>query len=166
MNDRVFIGIDTGPQKSAKVAIKGDKVLYGYEVENHPLMNDLMSDYSESVLAIEKFQGRGTICTQDCYDSDWWCGVFVASWRGDSSPVLIYRSEVKSYLCGTTAANDSNVRQAIIDRYPRTGGGKTPQVGTKEQPGPLYGISNHMWAALGVALTAQAGEYGRCWLKI
>ena len=52
--------------------------------------------------------------------------------------------------------SDPNVRQAIIDLFPPTGGGKCAQIGTKGQPGPLYGVSSHAWPALGVALTAQA----------
>lgn len=30
---------------------------------------------------------------------------------------------------------------------------KTIQVGTMKQPGPLYGMSSHVWSALAVALT-------------
>ena len=44
--------------------------------------------------------------------------------------------------------------QALLDLFPRTGGGATPQIGTKGKPGPLYGVSSHAWAALGVAVTA------------
>ena len=57
------------------------------------------------------------------------------------------------HLCNSVRAKDSNVRQALLDRFPATGGGKTPQIGTKSKPGPLYGFSKDMWAALGVALT-------------
>jgi hypothetical protein len=40
-------------------------------------------------------------------------------------------------------AKDANIRQALID--------KLGAVGTKKAPGPLYGISGHLWAALAVA---------------
>ena len=63
------------------------------------------------------------------------------------------------YLCNSMRAKDSNIRQAILDRYPTTGGGKCPQVGTKKEPGPLYGVSKDVWAAIGVGLTYQAGKY-------
>ena len=58
------------------------------------------------------------------------------------------------HLCKNNRAKDGNVRQAILDRYPATGGGKNPQVGTKKAPGPLYGVSGHAWQALAVAITA------------
>jgi hypothetical protein len=65
---------------------------------------------------------------------------------------------VKLHLCGTNKAKDANVRQALLDMFPRTGGGAVPQVGTKKEPGPLYGISTHAWPALGVAITALGRE--------
>lgn len=68
-------------------------------------------------------------------------------------PVLVYRRDVKHHLCNSAKAKDANVRQAIIDKFPATGGGKIPQVGTKASPGPLFGVSGDIWAALGVALT-------------
>ena len=64
----------------------------------------------------------------------------------------IYRMDVKMYLCNNTRAKDGNIRQAIIDRYPANGGGKTPQIGTKKHPGPLYGVSKDVWSALAVAI--------------
>jgi len=67
---------------------------------------------------------------------------------------MVFRSEVKNFLCHSAQAKDSNIRQAILDSFPATGGGTTPQVGTKKQPGPLFGVSSHSWSALAVALFA------------
>ena len=58
---------------------------------------------------------------------------------------LVRRNAVKLALCGTPRAKDPNIRQAIIDRF--------GTVGTKKNPGPLYGISSHKWSALAVAIT-------------
>lgn len=65
--------------------------------------------------------------------------------------VLVPRATAAAHL---GAKGDAAVRRAIIDRFPATGGGKTPQIGTKDQPGPLYGVSGDMWAALAVGLWA------------
>lgn len=66
---------------------------------------------------------------------------------------LVYRKEVKICMCGSLKAKDSNVRQAVLDCFPRTGGGATPEVGTKKQQGPLYGVKSHIWPALALAIT-------------
>ncbi len=65
---------------------------------------------------------------------------------------LLKRFDVKLHLCGNARAKDTNIRQALIDRF---GGieGKSKAVGTKKAPGPLYGCKSHMWAALAVAVT-------------
>jgi hypothetical protein len=58
----------------------------------------------------------------------------------------ITRAEVKRLICGRTAANDSNVRAAIIDRF---GGPYATKKG-----GPLYKVSKDAWAAIAVGLAA------------
>jgi hypothetical protein len=59
---------------------------------------------------------------------------------------LIFRKDIKLFLCGTMRAKDANIRQALIDKI-------GPQ-GTKKTPGPTYGIKSHTWAALAVAVFA------------
>ena len=106
-------------------------------------------------LAIEMIASYGMPVGREVFETCVWIGRFIQAWGGKAE--LVYRKDVKMHLCGTAKAKDGNVRQAILDLYPRTGGGATPQVGTKGQPGPLYGVSTHAWAALGVALTARHG---------
>lgn len=65
----------------------------------------------------------------------------------------ITRRSVKLLLCGSMRAKDPNVRQAILDRYGAT---KAEAIGTKRAPGPLYGVSGDVWAAIGVGLVAIA----------
>lgn len=64
----------------------------------------------------------------------------------------VYRHDVKMHLLGRSNGNDSQIRQAIMSLFPATGGGKNPVVGIKSNPGPLFGVSKDVWAALGVAL--------------
>ena len=98
------------------------------------------------------------------FDTCRWVGRFQDRFESKSDILshLVYRKAqnkedgiegVCMHICKNNRAKDSNVRQAIIDRYPATGGGKTPQIGTKAQPGPLYGVSADVWAALAVAIT-------------
>ena len=64
----------------------------------------------------------------------------------------ISRKEVKARIGLQTSAKMPQVNEVVRLTYPRSGGGKKPQVGTKGKPGPLYGVKDHAWAALGVGL--------------
>lgn len=68
-----------------------------------------------------------------------------------NTPVkLIYRKDIKLFVCGTPKAKDANIRQSLIDSI--------GSVGTKGSPGPLHGVKSHAWAALAVAVTAANDE--------
>ena len=76
-----------------------------------------------------------------------WSGRFAQAWHQPEEVCWVKRSAVKTTLCGSARAKDSNVRMALIDRLGAPG--------TKKQPGPTYGVRAHGWAALAVAVVAQ-----------
>lgn len=152
-----ILAIDPGPEKSGWCMYHGEKVLQSGVYDNGTILLWLRSDTQMAdTLAIEMIASYGMAVGREVFETCVWIGRFKQAWRHPEDVRLIYRREVKLYLCGNTQAKDSNIRQALLDRYPRTGGGATPQVGTKAKPGPLYGVSSHAWAALGVAVTALA----------
>ena len=55
------------------------------------------------------------------------------------------RKDEKINLCGNMKAKDSNIRQALIDRF--------GVVGTKKNPGWFYGVSKDVWQAIAVGVT-------------
>lgn len=119
--------------------------------------------WSASEMAVEMVASYGMAVGREVFETCVWIGRFVERWRihhGGLPHALVYRREVKAHLCHDSRAKDANIRQAILDLYPRTGGGKIPQIGTKGQPGPLYGVSKDIWAAVGVGLTHQ--RISRC----
>lgn len=122
------------------------------------LLLEIMDGIFETVpcmLAIEMVACYGMAVGKTVFETCVWTGRFIERWSMLGGPFMqVYRKEVKMHLCNGVRAKDSNVRQAIIDLYLPEGGGRNPQVGTKLQPGPLYGVSNDIWAALGVAITA------------
>lgn len=105
-------------------------------------------------LAIEMIASYGMAVGREVFETCVWIGRFMQAHTYPATVRLVYRRDVKLHLCGSPKAKDANIRQALLDMFPRTGGGNTPQVGTKKQPGPLFGVSSHAWAALGVAVTA------------
>lgn len=59
-----------------------------------------------------------------------------------------YRREVLQALgCARKGNKDSLVRLAMIELH---GGDRRTAIGTKRQPGPLYGVTSHAWQALGL----------------
>lgn len=148
-----ILAIDPGSEKSAYVLFDEGQIRdFGI------LLNKDMLRYIQEVygcrLAIEMIACYGMPVGKTVFETCVWIGRFVQEFdRSEKLFDFVYRREVKMYLCNSMKAKDSNIRQAILDLYPPTGGGKIPQIGTKTQPGPLYGISKDVWAALGVAIT-------------
>lgn len=108
----------------------------------------------QHVLVIEKIANMGMTAGATTFDTCIWTGRFMQAWHEPDEVTLMPRNKIKLYICGTMRAKDANVRQALLDRFPATGGGKTKQIGTMKQPGPLHGMASHMWSALAVAVTA------------
>lgn len=106
------------------------------------------------VLAIEMIASYGMAVGREVFDTCLWIGRFMEAWEARGGTVrLVFRKDVKLFLCQTVRATDSNIRAALLDRY---GPGREVAVGTKRAPGPLYGIKGDEWSALAVALTAEA----------
>lgn len=149
-----MLAIDPGPTQSAILSYDGDRP---YDFGIYPnddvleILDDAYKETSSAFLVIEMVESYGMPVGKDVFETVLWIGRFMQQWRGLSR--LLGRKEVKLHLCHSARAKDANVRQALLDKFPAAGGGKTPQVGTKGQPGPLYGISSHLWSALAVAVT-------------
>ena len=161
-----ILAIDPGNEYSAYVRYESEtsdilskaKVLNGVLLE---LIEERCPGVTADAMAIEAPACYGLPVGHTTLETSEWVGVFRHAFGMDNSYRVYRKSQNKEYgidsvtmhLCKSTRAKDSNVRQAIIDRYPATGGGKTPQIGTKAQPGPLYGVSKDVWSALAVAIT-------------
>lgn len=102
--------------------------------------------FSLAALAIEMVASYGMPVGRETFETVRWIGRFQQAWHSPEEVRLVYRRDVKLYLCGSMKAKDANVRQALID--------KLGPVGTKANPGPLYGVKSHAWSALAVAVTA------------
>ena len=153
----MILAIDPGTAKSAWCVFDGLKVVDCDIDPNKVVRAKLMSlDLSGYRVAIEMIASYGMPVGKEVFETCVWIGRFmevVLSSTDCAGCSLVYRKDVKMHLCSSARAKDANIRQAIIDRFEPTGGGKVPQIGTVKQPGPLYGVSSDIWAALGVAIT-------------
>ena len=144
------LACDPGPVRSALVALDGHTVVGAWLEDNDATRRRLHSwaGDASAVLVVEQVESFGMAVGVEVFETVWWAGRFVETWRGPWARVT--RRAVKLHLCGTSRAKDGNIRQALIDRY---GPGKDIAVGRKATPGPLYGLRADLWAALAVAVT-------------
>jgi hypothetical protein len=105
-------------------------------------------------LIVEMFRSYGNVMGDTVLQTCVWIGRFVQEWETKTGlPFeLIPRKTVVTQICQNPRANDSNVRQALLDRFGR-GQGKRVAVGTIAAPGPLFGVKNDIWSALAIAVS-------------
>lgn len=144
---RVF-AIDPGPTQSAWIILHNGKILNFAIVQNEALIELVSRTFGIDLFAIEQIRSYGMAVGAEIFETCEWCGRFDQQIRisHGKKAVFVPRQDVKLHLCHSPRANDKNIRQALIDRL--------GPPGTKKNPGPTYGIKSHVWAALGVAITA------------
>ena len=151
-----LLAIDPGNTESAYVYYNTETQQLGDfgKVDNDDLIDELSASDADSI-SIEMIASYGMAVGRSVFETCLWVGRFIQRWKEhhpkNAAVRLVYRKSVKMHLCGQTKAKDSNIRQAIMDRYGST---RQKALGTKKEPGPLYGVSKDVWAALGVAITA------------
>jgi hypothetical protein len=151
-----IFAIDPGTTQSGWVLFNGSGVIDSGVHDNHDVLQWVKAGQGADLLAIEMIAGMGMTVGQTTFETVRWIGRFQQAWKDPEAVKLVYRRQVKQHLCGNQQAKDKNIRTALLDKFPSTGGGKVPQVGVKGKPGPLYGVSTHAWSALAVAMTAGA----------
>ena len=152
--NKTILAIDPGPVNSAFVILTSDGFLSGHGKWPNADVRELLANRALiSSIVIEEIRSYGMPVGIETFDTVRWVGRFqeLAETRG-SSVTLMPRQKVKLHLCQSPRANDAAIRQALIDRY---GPGKEKAIGTKKEPGPLYGIKADIWAALALGLTFQ-----------
>ena len=160
---RLVLAIDPGTTHSAYCLYdtSTSEILDAAKVDNCVLLDRMRkSEFACDILVIEMIASYGMAVGKSTFETCVWIGRFIEAISGDAGHQKMYRSEVKMAVCGSPRAKDKNIRRALIDRFPATGGGKEPAIGTIAKPGPLYGFSTDMWAALGVAVTYQDQQRG------
>jgi hypothetical protein len=150
-----ILAIDPGNERSAWLVYDGERVIDFGITPNDELRKK--TPFGRSVLAIdvavvEMVASFGMAVGKEVFETMYWIGRFCESLSVYGIPVVerMYRMEVKQHLCHDSRAKDSNIRQALIDRF---GPGQQAACGTKAAPGPLYKISKDVWSALAIAVT-------------
>ena len=154
-----LLAIDPGNEKSAWVLYDTEKKLpIKFAIEDNNDVLERITELDADAISIEMVASYGMAVGRHVFETCVWIGRYIQAWLENCHGVCtqIYRKDVKMHLCGQTKAKDSNIRQAIMNRYGST---RQKAQGTKSKPGPLYGVSKDVWAALGVAITtAETGD--------
>lgn len=147
-----IFAIDPGPTKSGLVLYVDGRVAECGVSDNHGLLSMLSSfSCATGIMAIEMIASYGMTVGRETFETVLWIGRFAQEWLSahrENRCLKVYRQEAKRCVCRTHKASDADVRAALITRI--------GEVGTKKNPGPLYGVKSHAWAALAVAVTAEA----------
>ena len=147
----LLLAIDPGPEESAFVVLDGHQMCLKDKLPNLDMLR-IVQDFGKKAdnrCVIEKIASYGMAVGQEVFETVYWSGRFAEAFGADRCE-RIPRLKVKMHLCHRPQANDSNIRQALIDRF---GPGKERAIGKKSAPGPLYGVAGDVWAALAVGIT-------------
>lgn len=148
----MIFAIDPGTTESGWVLFDGGQVADAGVAPNHDVLRWVQAGQGADLLAIEMVASYGMAVGREVFETVRWIGRFQQAWATPDKVHFVYRKDVKLHLCGTPQAKDANIRQALLDIY---GSARKVAIGTKLQPGPLYGVTSHAWAALAVAITAR-----------
>lgn len=146
--------IDPGNRASAYVVIDVDtrRPVEFAKLPNADVRDRLYDlDDCSGTLAIEMVASYGMAVGADVFETCVQAGRFIqiASQVGQAVE-RVYRREIKLHHCGSARAKDSNIIQALIDRF-------APDVrnrgkGTKAEPGFFYGFAADVWQSYALAV--------------
>jgi len=151
----MILAVDPGNVESAYCVI--DKTNYKPiefgKIENEKFRKKMAKDlkmYPIDNFAIEMIASYGMPVGKEVFETCVWIGRFMETFKCKNT-YYIYRKEEKINLCGSMKAKDSNIRQALIDRFARFDfkNGK----GTKSNQDFFYGFSKDVWSAYAVGIT-------------
>lgn len=159
---RTIFAIDPGNTESGYAVIRMPdfKVIRKEKINNNELLKIIpIITASIDDFAIEMVASYGMPVGKDVFETCVWIGRFIQKAR----PKLhhfVYRKDEKICLCGSLKAKDSNIRQALINRY-ATFDFKNGK-GVKKNPDTFYGVSKDIWQAIAVGVTyyeIKEGDY-------
>jgi Holliday junction resolvasome RuvABC endonuclease subunit len=145
----IYLGIDPGKVCGFAVYDSDEnRVIDSDNLSPESMMNCLDTERHYSNISIEMIghYGTGMSVGKDVFHT---CLLIGRMIQIAPQAKLILRPTVKGIICGSGRAKDGNVTQALKDQV--------GQRGTKKEPGATYGVKNHAWAALAVAVAASRG---------
>ena len=154
MGEKIIIAIDPGSVQSGWVVWDGKNIHDFGLWENKSLLHLICRAQVSTLprdmdLVIEQIRSYGMAVGASTFDTVFWSGRFCQAFGEPFH--LMPRLEVKKHICHNGSAKDSNIIQALVDRfaYGQNNKGK----GTKKEPGFFFGFKSDIWQAFALAVT-------------
>lgn len=150
----MILAIDPGNIESAYVILNSDLSVKEFgKIPNDEMLCTINTAcyYDKVKVAIEMVASYGMPVGAEVFDTCVWIGRFTEAASGSAEVKYIYRKDEKINLCGSMKAKDSNIIQALIDRF--APGVSNMGKGTKKNPGWFYGFKKDIWQAYAVGVT-------------
>lgn len=160
----MILAIDPGSVESGVVLIRESdfKPLVAEKINNEDLLYNIELNVYERIqgdeclehVAIEMIGSYGMAVGQTVFETCVWIGRIIQTVKKVDEDIkikYIYRKDEKINLCNSMKAKDSNIIQALIDRFaPNT---PNKGKGSKNVPGWFYGFKKDIWQAYAVGIT-------------
>lgn len=150
-----ILAIDPGNQESGAVLIRAEdfKPLIIRKAPNEYLLDEITENagmFDEAV--IEMVASYGMTVGASVFETCVWIGRFMQRMKDLGKKVeRLPRMAVKMNMCHNTGAGDSNITQALVDRFaPNT---RNKGKGVKAEPGWFYGFKKDIWQAYALGVT-------------
>ncbi len=142
----MILGIDPGSHQTAFVIWSANRLINRAILPNDDFIRWIrIQSGIGSIPVIEMVQSFGMPVGKEIFETVLLVGRVVEIYDSLSIRAnLVYRKDIKLHFCGSNRAKDSNIRQALIDRFGLPG--------TKKNPGILYGVRKDIWSALACAI--------------
>lgn len=154
-----LLAIDPGNTESGWVVIDADtrRPLNYAKTENSELHRAIRAGnfFDCEFVVIEMIASYGMSVGAEVFETCVWIGRFheaVQVARPGVVVELVKRQPVRIHHCHSSKARDSNVAQALVDRF--APGQRNHGKGTKAEPGWFYGFRADVWQAYALAVYA------------
>lgn len=151
----MILAIDPGSTETGFCLLRDDfTIIEKGKILNEDMITFIKNAPSTADIVIEMVASYGMAVGKTVFETCVWVGRFhQAGINGIRKIDKMYRKDIKMNICGMTRAKDSNIRQALVDRFSferhLEKGGK----GTKKDPGFFFGFKSDIWAAFAVGVT-------------
>lgn len=153
----LILAIDPGNVESGWCVIDAEtrQVLQFGKSDNATVLDHCYGGLKWDCSVIEMVASYGMPVGREVFETCVWIGRFseaMTCGEGGALPDPIYRRDIKLHHCHSAKAKDSNVRQALVDRF--APGQPNHGKGTKADPGWFYGFRADIWQAYALAVYA------------